>query len=269
MTKPFFDLRGSHNPHRWNLPLTQDVCVGPPDMLFMYGGVGLAAAISALERTCERPVVWATAQYLSFARPPSVLDLDVWVVYKGRHTTQARVSGHVGDKEIITVNAALGSRPDETSHQWAHMPVLPPPEDCEPVKLWPDLGHNLNRRLELRMPKGALGARDGRPSRDGKLLLWARTVEEHPVDASMLAIFADYVPAAIGPALGESVRGGNSLDNTLRVRRIVPTRWVLCDIGIVCMHDGFAHGDIRLFAENGELMAIASQSVVVRRPDEG
>ncbi|MCO5087029.1 MAG: hypothetical protein M9883_09265, partial [Methylobacteriaceae bacterium] len=75
MTKRFFELRGSHNPHRWNLPLNPSICVGPPDMLFMYGGVGLAASIEALERTCERPVVWATAQYLSFARPPSVLDL--------------------------------------------------------------------------------------------------------------------------------------------------------------------------------------------------
>lgn len=269
MTKPFFDLRGSHNPHRWNLPLTVDVCVGAPDMLFMYGGVGLAAAISALERTCERPVVWATAQYLSFARPPSVLDLDVWVVYKGRHTTQARVSGHVGDKEIITVNAALGSRPDDFSRQWVKMPALPPPQDCEPVKLWPDLAYNLNRRLEVRMPRGALYPAEGGPSADGRLLMWARTVEDHPVDASMLAIFADYVPAGVAPALGEPGRGSSSLDNTLRIRRIVPTRWVLCDIGIVGMHDGFAHGDMRLFAENGELMAIASQSLVVRSAGEG
>ena len=43
MTKRFFELRGSHNPHRWNLPLNPSICVGPPDMLFMYGGVGLAA----------------------------------------------------------------------------------------------------------------------------------------------------------------------------------------------------------------------------------
>ena len=61
MTKPFFDLRGSHNPHRWHLPLTPPICVGPPEHLFMYGGIGLAASISALEQTCGRPVVWATA----------------------------------------------------------------------------------------------------------------------------------------------------------------------------------------------------------------
>ena len=68
----FFDLQATHNPHRWYLPLTPAVCVGSRDNLFMFGGVGMASAITALERTCERPVIWATAQYLSYARPPSI-----------------------------------------------------------------------------------------------------------------------------------------------------------------------------------------------------
>jgi acyl-CoA thioesterase len=267
MTKRFFDLRGSHNPHRWNLPLNPSICVGPSDAMFMYGGVGLAASIEALERTCERPVVWATAQYLSFARPPSVLDLDVRIFYKGRHTTQARVSGHVGENEIITVSAALGERPGGAAHQWAVMPDVPRAEDCERVQLWPDHGENYNRRVELRMPKGAL-RRDGTPSPDGRLALWARTVEEYEMSSSMLAIFADYVPSAIGPALGEANTGSSSLDNTLRVRKVVPTRWVFCDITVTGMNAGFAHGDMRLFAESGELMATASQSMVVRNRGE-
>ena len=37
------------------------------------------------------------------------MDLDVHVSVSGRYTTQARVIGHVGDREIITVNAALGN----------------------------------------------------------------------------------------------------------------------------------------------------------------
>ncbi|HRY05060.1 MAG TPA: thioesterase family protein, partial [Beijerinckiaceae bacterium] len=97
---------------------------------------------------------------------------------------------------------------------------------------------------------------------------WARTVEEYDMSASMLAIFADYVPSAIGPALGEANSGSSSLDNTLRVRKVVPTRWVFCDITVTGMNAGFAHGDMRLFAENGELMATASQSMVVRRRGE-
>lgn len=265
MSALFFDLRPTHNPHRWFLPLTEAVCVGPPGNSFMYGGIGLASAIAAMERTCERPVVWATAQYLSYARPGSVVDLDVWVPVAGKYNSQARVIGHVGDQEIFTVNAALGARPSPVSHQWVQAPDMPAPDQCEPSVLWGDQGVNLNARLEVRMARGRYGEgpRDGTLSADGRLVMWIRTREDFPVDSSVLAVFADYVPSGVGAALGRN-GGGNSLDNTLRIVRIVPTRWVLADIHIQAVHGGFAHGDMRLFAESGELMAMASQSVIAR-----
>lgn len=269
MSTQFFDLQATHNPHRWYLPLTDAVCVGPPSNMFMYGGIGLASAIAAMERTCERPVVWATAQYLSYARPGSVVDLDVWVPVAGKYNTQARVIGHVGDQEIFTVNAALGARPNPVSHQWVEPPAdMPPPEACERSTLWGDQGQNLNARLEVRMAKGLYGAgpRDGTLSPDGRMVMWMRTVEDVPVDASLLAVFADYVPSGVGAALGRA-GGGNSLDNTLRIVRVVPTEWVLADIHIQGVHGGFAHGDMRLFAQTGELMAVASQSVIARFMD--
>ncbi len=265
MTKPFFDLRGSHNPHRWHLPLTPPICVGPPEHLFMYGGVGLAASISALEQTCGRPVVWATAQYLSYARPPSVVDFDVWISNAGKYTTQARVTAHVGETEVVSVMAALGARPDTRDHQWPKMPDIPPPDDCLPVMLWSDDGDNLNRRIERRAPDGRydLKNRKGEISEDGRMQMWLRTVEDVPVDAALLAVFADYVPSGFGHALGVWA-GGNSLDNTLRVLKIVPTRWVLVEISISGIHAGVGHGAMNLFAETGELMAVASQTVIVR-----
>lgn len=265
MSEPFFDLKPTHNPHRWYLPLNPGICVGPPGQMFMFGGIGLASAIAAMERTLERPVIWATAQYLSYARPPSIVDLDVWVPAHGHNTSQARVVGHVGDKEILTVNAALGSRPGEISHQWAAPPPdMPPPEACERSHVWPVEGDNLNARIEIRFAKGRYGdrPRDGVLG-DGRMVIWVRPVGDHPIDAGMLAVFADYVPSGIGAALGR-MGGGNSLDNTLRIRRIVPTQWVLCDIQIVGIHAGFAHGNMNLFSEDGELMASASQSVIVR-----
>ncbi|WP_304176559.1 acyl-CoA thioesterase II [Phenylobacterium aquaticum] len=268
MTELFFDLQATHNPHRWFLPLTHGVCVGPPENLFMYGGIGLASAIAAMERTLDRPVIWATAQYLSYARPPSIVDLDVWVPVHGKYNSQARVIGHVGDKEIFTVNAALGSRESPYSHQWVEAPEMPRPEDCEPSVLWTDQGENLNSRLEVRVAPGRYGAipRNGELSQDGRSVMWVRARGGYPMDNSMLAIIADYVPSGVGAALGRK-GGGNSLDNTLRIRRIVPTEWVLCDIHIHGVHSGFAHGDMRLFAEDGELMAVASQSVIVRSMD--
>ncbi|MFZ4518665.1 MAG: acyl-CoA thioesterase, partial [Microthrixaceae bacterium] len=69
-------LQGTHNPTRWYLPVTEDVMTGGR---FLFGGCGLAAAVCAMERVCDRPLVWATAQYLSFAHLGDVVDLDVTV----------------------------------------------------------------------------------------------------------------------------------------------------------------------------------------------
>jgi hypothetical protein len=78
-----------------------------------------------------------------------------------------------------------------------------------------------------------------------------------------LAILGDYVPFGIGQALGR-IGGGNSLDNTLRVYRLVPTEWVLLDIRIHAVAHGFGHGVVHLWAEEGTLLATASQSTIVR-----
>jgi acyl-CoA thioesterase-2 len=267
MTEQFFDLHATHNPHRWFLPLTSGVCVGPPGNQFMFGGIGLAAAIGAMERTCQRPVIWATAQYLSFARPPSVLDLDVWTPAEGKHNTQARVIGHVDDKEILTVNAALGSRPGDVSRQWVDRPDVKPAADCLSADHWRGDEDDLHSRLEVRVASGRYGdGKSGAERDDGRLALWIRPRGDYPIDSTMLAVIADHVPSGIGSALGRN-GGGNSLDNTIRFRHIVPTKWVLCDIRIHGIHGGFAHGAMYLFAEDGELMATASQSVIVRVRD--
>lgn len=271
MDKLFFDLRATHNPHRWYLPVDRSICVGPPDNSFMFGGVGLASAVAAMERTCGRPLIWATAQYLSYARPSNVVDLDVWTPAQGKYNTQARVVGHVDDKEIITVSAALGARPSELSGQWTDKPDAPPPEDCDPAEHWRAADDGLHSRIEVRVVKGRYGRdRDGNPQSDGRSMLWVRPREGFAIDSAMLAIFADFVPSGIGNALGKNA-GGNSLDNTLRIRRIVPTDWVLCDIRILGVHGGFGHGAMYLYARDGELMATASQSLIVRvreRPED-
>ena len=90
---------------------------------------------------------------------------------------------------------------------------------------------------------------------------------DHAIDASMLAIFADHVPSGIGAALGKDA-GGNSLDNTIRIVRLAPTDWVLCDINIHAVHGGFGHGAMRLFTREGLLLATASQSCIVRMHDQ-
>ncbi|MGK2284783.1 acyl-CoA thioesterase [Pedomonas sp. V897] len=271
---PFFELKATHNPHRWYLPVELALCVGRPGQQFLYGGAGLAASIRALEGTTGRPTIWATAQYLDYARPGSIVDLDVLVPVSGHYTSQARVVGHVRDKEILTVNAALGSRPSSLSHQWAKVPVVPRPEECEllpHIWSWSRDPGDLYSYFEVRVVKGrgeqiSSGQATG-VSEDGNVVLWIRPAKGQPVDSALLAMVADFVPLAVGDAIGRAVMA-NSLDNTIRFRCVVPTEWVLCDIRIHGVHGGFGHGRMHLFAEDGTLMATASQSVVMRLKDE-
>jgi acyl-CoA thioesterase len=114
-SRAFLDLRSSHNPYRWSLE------VGPGLVTrggFLFGGCGLGAAISALEGTSGRQCVWATAQYLAYATGGEVVDVDVTIAVEGHQITQARAVCHVGNREILTVNAALGHRPLEQAGQW-------------------------------------------------------------------------------------------------------------------------------------------------------
>ena len=121
-------LQPTHNPMRWMLPITPGISTGHQ---FLFGGCGLGAAIAALEGSSGRPVVWATAQYLSYANPPSIMDIDVTIAVAGKQVTQARAVGHVGDREILTVNAALGRRDSDEAGQWEAMPDGRAPDDSD------------------------------------------------------------------------------------------------------------------------------------------
>jgi acyl-CoA thioesterase-2 len=76
------------------------------------------------------------------------------------------------------------------------------------------------------------------------------------------------VPFGISQALGLAGGGNSSLDNTLRVYRLVPTEWVLLDIRIDAVARGFGHGVVHIWAEDGTLLATASQSTIVRAGGE-
>jgi acyl-CoA thioesterase len=99
---------------------------------------------------------------------------------------------------------------------------------------------------------------------DGRTMIWARIPEVlDGIDGAALAVLGDFVPMGVGQALG--IRGGgNSLDNTLRLVKLVPTDWVLLDIHVHAVERGFGHGLVHMFAEDGTLLATASQSCIMR-----
>lgn len=252
-------LEPTHNPHRWFLPVTKGISTG---WRFMFGGCGLGAAIAALEGTTGRPVVWATAQYLSFAKVGSVVDIDVTIAVDGRATTQARAVAHVGGTEIITVNAAMGRRDDQTESQYGAPPLVQPPDKSPVRERLLDVTDSLDSRLEQRW---ALAPGETAPGQiePGRIAVWSRMPELLEPSAASLAVLGDYVPLGIART-EDGEKSSTSLDNTLRVLNTVPSEWYLLDIAVQGVRHGFGHGDIRIWSEDGTLCAIGSQSCIVR-----
>ncbi len=261
-SRAFLGLQQTHNPFRWHLPVDLRLCTGGN---FLYGGSALGAAISAIEGTTGRNTIWTTVQYLSYARPGEVMDIDVIVAVTGNQITQARAIGHVGEREIITVNAALGDREFDHCGQFVSMPDVGKPDDYQDWQHHHFSKGTIHDFMDERMVKGRTDKElDGTPG-DGQTILWARLPQViDGVDAATLGVLGDFVPLGVGQALG--IRsGGNSLDNTLRVMNLVPTTWVLLDIRAQGVARGFGHGLVHMFAEDGTLLATASQSCIIRK----
>jgi len=251
---------------RWRMPVVQGLISGTGAL---FGGCGLGAAIEIMEHTTGRPCVWATAQYLSFAKPPAVLELDVTEAARGRKISQARVSAHVGDDEILGVLGAFGHRPDvPLDGQWATMPDVRPPAQSPPRPMMNHQQGTIADRLETKLANARPYWELPGPAGSGNAALWIRLPELLEMSAAALAIIGDFVPFGISQALGQRA-GGQSLDNTLRVASRASAQWVLADVRVHAVHAGFGHGLVHLWTEDGTLLGTASQSTRVRTWREG
>ena len=244
---------------RWRLPVVPKTTGGRGSL---FGGAGLAAGIVALEQATGKPMRWATGQYLSLTQQPVMLDLEVILPARGRYVTQGRAVGHLGQQEVITILGAAGERPSMADGIWEQMPDVPAPDDCQKLQR-DNREQTIHAHMEVRIAHGMFGfSGDGEPSGGSGNRLWVRMPEvEH--DAGALAMIADYMPSALGDALGEVI-GCTSLDNTIRIANHRPSEWILCDNRISWAGDGFAYGHVNMWNEEGELMATASQSMIVR-----
>jgi len=257
MAESFLDLSPTSQPGAWRLRAEPRLCVGWRDNAYLYGGVGLAAAVSALERSVGRPILWASAQFLGPIRPDSEVTIEVTTAVAGHQIAQAKASLSVAGQERISVSAALGARPDDLSVQWRMAPRAPQPEDIPADQPWICGEGPLFDALETRKVHEATNAEDGCAA------FWVRPRAACAVDATLLAVLADMAPQGVDSALGRTLHT-TSLDNTLRIHRIEPTDWVLLELRTSGLGRGVAHVEVGLFARNGVLMATASQSIIAR-----
>lgn len=241
----------------------------------LFGGVGLAAGLIALEATAQQPPVYMTCQFASTITTPDPLAISTEILTKGRTVSQARLTGSSGDRTILALLGATGSRNEDHRKIWRNMPEVAPPDACEPLRRFED-NDSLHNHVEVRMARGMFGFAPedaggrGTASGDASTLFWTR-MPNVAHDTAALALMADYLPSAVGNSVDERIFC-SSLDNTIRfVEAIEPdpsSEWLLCESHVEFLAAGFATNRGFLWRRDGTLLASASQSMTAARPRE-
>ena len=244
----------------------------PPRLLLtpadtLQGGAGLGAAVAAMESVTGRPAIWATAQYLSFATGTDPIDIAVTVEIAGHNTTQARCVLSRGGSEILTAHGALGTRDFEFEGVWCLRPDVADPEACERYRFFESGRGHMGDIAEFRLARGRqlddIETTGGRG--DGSFALWIRCWHDRRLaSVADLAFIGDFMPLGFADATGMPY-AGNSLDNTIRVGKLVETEWILLSVHVQQIANGFGYGRAELWAEDGTLLGEVSQSSVLRK----
>jgi acyl-CoA thioesterase len=226
----------------------------------LFGGTAIAVALAAIERVTGREALWATAQLVGTAPVGSVVDCAVVELAHGHRTSQVQVTA-TADGEVVFVAlgaaATLKERERSVVGVGAVMPDTPPPETCRTVFTAP--GNEItgwHSRVDMRLAAEDFGGQLGR------LCLWLRIIDDQPWTPARLAFVADMVPVSVNRAAGV-LGAGTSLDNTLRVGRLVESEWVLLDLLPHVAWGGYGNGTGLMWAQDGTLMAVASQTAAI------
>jgi acyl-CoA thioesterase II len=249
----------------WDLKVTAGLLT---PMGGLYGGTGIAVAAAAAESATGRALRWITCQFADTATEGEHVRVDVEIDKHGHRTSQASVRGAVGERVVFRAIAALGEpRADVPAAAWVAMPEVPGPTECRPLETpFPTEGTCIERS-ERRLARGPhfedFLSDEPRPP-GFQMCFWSRMVGHESGSPAMLAWLADIVPMSVAAGLGAAVRG-TSLDNTLRMVESARPDWVLVDVRPTAASDGYAHGDVHLWAPDGRLLATGSQTAVLRQ----
>jgi acyl-CoA thioesterase len=231
---------------RWNTPL------GTPN-----GGYILATVLRGLhdEMGADDPLVVAIT-YLA-APTPGPAEIRTASVRQGRRVQTGTATLWQGDRQIATMTASFGPRPDGPSSQHVSAPRLPQPDQCaDPL----DHGmptDGLFGRIDYRlasMPGWAAGA----PSGDPSVELWQRLHGGRAIDLPALALLCDsFTPPVL--ELGDGHQKSMTVQLTVFLHRLPRPGWIATRLSTRHVVDGFHDEDCELWDEDGNLVAQSRQ----------
>lgn len=241
----------------YTLPITLPATVGPEGAPHIMGGVALASVIDAMELSSGQPILWANIQFLSPTQHAEELHIHCEQCGGGQSVGQWMAEANVNGRPTHRVSAALGAREPSEHRTFISMPDLPGPGASEPIDntRWSADG-SLIDQVEMRLAK--------QDPETGFNAVWARNAAGFANDSGWLAIISDFFLGAHPQSAS-----GTSLDANFRFVQPAPPGWVLSvtQMGAICR--GAIHGQTQHFSEDGQLLALSSQTGVLPRIPRG
>jgi acyl-CoA thioesterase II len=167
--------------------------------------------------------------------------------------------------EVLLTVASLGTRDEASPSRWVQPPNAPGPGDSPHRVSAPPGTASVLDHYEIRIATGRMGDELDGTRGPGRSVLWCRLPEgRRPTTAGDVAFIGDLLMLGLSDAFGVPTTA-NSLDNTIRmVEEGAATEWVMVDVRIDAAARGYAHAGARLWTEEGVLLGMATQTLVVR-----
>jgi acyl-CoA thioesterase len=247
-------LRFDADPRRSQFELVPDVARHDGTL---YGGTAIAVSVTAMETVTERPILWATTQYVATAQQHDIVECTTDVLAHGRNISQVQVQGrHQGRLLFNSIGSTAVPRHGGFEGQFEQMPTMTDPEDSAPLFMgMTEAFRGFVAQVDYREAR-MVGAHDNPPP----LALWSRLTDGRTFTPATIAFVADMVPGGIARTAGK-IGGGTSLDNSLRFATVPgDLEWVLLELRAHMADGSHAHGSVHVWSPDGRLLAVGGQS---------
>jgi len=247
-------------------------------VVYVFGGVTMYTALRAMREALARPdlrLVTANAIFVAPV-PPGPVTIDVEVLRDGRTASQVAADLRVDGKLALRAHGVFGVAHDvEHGLLDVRFPEVPHPLDVEPPPPDEDrmpFGHiNFHDQTDWRPVSGVWFDRESFRAGPARCQIWTRLLQEPNLDGGSydplaLAIHGDVIGPAVGAGLGPIDEPFMVLSLEIGIRFVATpvTPWVLQEIEAWHVGDGYATGPARLWDEQGNLCAIATQTANLR-----
>ena len=249
-----------------SLNVSQNIC-SPQKAL--YGGVGLGLAIEVLEEEYKRPIAMASTQFINQAIMDEEMSIEIQEGTSGKNFTQATAQFYQKGKLVIQTIGSLGRRDSEFNLTYNPFPAdVTSPDDSVVLPKFEFMQGYILPRMEIRHVKGPSPFMPMDPQKvpsgtETRSLFWAKLPEYPETSAATLAILGDIAPSVTASYIGEFAIA-SSLDNSMRVLNVEQCEWVLCETELHGIFNGVGQITQRMWSQQGTLMAVASQSYILR-----